>query len=100
MATAADQAARDPAFVLVGGCPSLNLVATLGRRHATPVERIPDTAALARWLVAAGLFPTAPPVNEAHLVQAHQLREAISTLARMVMSGSPLCGQPLAIANG
>jgi hypothetical protein len=46
MATAADHARDDPGFVLVGGHPSLNLVATLGRRHATPVERIQDAAAL------------------------------------------------------
>jgi predicted RNA-binding Zn ribbon-like protein len=100
VARTADQAGRDPAFVLVGGCPSLDLVATLGRRHATPVERIPDAAALARWFVAAGLLPTAPPVNEAHLVQARQLREAINSLVRSVMSASPVSGEPLAIVNG
>jgi predicted RNA-binding Zn ribbon-like protein len=100
MATAAEQARRDPAFVLVGSRPSLNLVATVGRRHATPVERIPDAAALARWFVAAGLFTTAPPVSEAQLVQARQLREAISSLVRLVMSGSPVSGESLAIVNG
>lgn len=100
MATAADQAGRDPAFVLVGGRPSLNLVATVGRRHATPVERIPDAAALARWFVAAGVLPTAPPINEAHLAQARQLREAIGSLVRSVMSGSPVRDEPLAIVNG
>jgi predicted RNA-binding Zn ribbon-like protein len=100
MATAADQAARDSAFVLVGGRPSLDLVATLGRRHATPVERIPDAAALARWFVAAGLFPTAPPVNEAQLVQARQLREAITSLVRSVMAGGRLRREPLGIVNG
>jgi predicted RNA-binding Zn ribbon-like protein len=99
MGTAADQVGRDPAFVLVGGHPSLNLVATLGRRHAAPVERIPDAAALGRWFVAAGLFTTAPPVNEALLVQARQLREAITSLARWVMSGSPVGGEALAILN-
>src|SRR5258706_10983927 len=99
MATASDQAQGDPAFVLVGGRPSLDLVATLGRRHATPVERIPDAAALARWFVAAGLFTAAPPVKDAHLVQARQLREAISTLVHIVMSGSPLGGEALAIVN-
>jgi predicted RNA-binding Zn ribbon-like protein len=100
MATASDQARGDPAFVLVGGRPSLDLVATLGRRHAAPVEGIPDAAALGRWLVAAGLFQTAPPVNEAHLAQARQLREAIGSLVRSVMSGSPVCGEPLSIVNG
>jgi predicted RNA-binding Zn ribbon-like protein len=100
MARTPDQADRDPAFVLAGGRPSLNLVATLGRRHAASVERIPDAAALGRWLVAAGLLATAPPVDEAQLVQARQLREAISSLVRSVMSGSPVRGEPLAIVNG
>jgi predicted RNA-binding Zn ribbon-like protein len=100
MATPPDQTGRDPAFVLVGSRPSLNLVATLGQRHSTPVERIPDPAALARWFVAAGLVSTAPPVNEAHLVQARQLREAISSLVRLVMSDRPVRGEPLAIVNG
>jgi predicted RNA-binding Zn ribbon-like protein len=99
MATAADQAGRDPAFVLVAGRPSLDLVATLGRRHATPVERIPDTAALARWLVAAGLLTTAPPVNRTHLAHARQLREAINSLAHSVISGRPVRSEPLAIVN-
>jgi hypothetical protein len=78
MDRAANKAGGDPDFVLVGGHPSLNLVATLGRRHATPVERIPNAAALGRWLVAAGLLPSTPAVSKAHLKQAHQLREAIS----------------------
>jgi hypothetical protein len=38
-------------------------------------------------------------VSEAHLVQARQLREAISSLVRAVMSASPVSGQPLAIVN-
>jgi predicted RNA-binding Zn ribbon-like protein len=64
-----------------------------------PVERIPDAAALARWFVAAGLFPTPPPVDQAHLVQTRQLREAISSLARSVLSGSPASAEPLAVVN-
>jgi predicted RNA-binding Zn ribbon-like protein len=100
MARADDQADGDPDFVLVGGRPSLDLVATVGRRHATPVERIPDAAALARWFVAAGLVRTVPPVHEAHLVEARQLREAIASLVRSVMSGGPVSGDSLTIVNG
>src|ERR1700704_5043369 len=100
MAAAPEQSGPDPTFVPVGGRPSLDFVATLGRRHATPVERIPDAAALARWFVAAGMLATAPSVNEAHLAQARQLREAISSLVRSVMSGNPLSSEPLAIVNG
>jgi predicted RNA-binding Zn ribbon-like protein len=100
MATAADHSGDDPPFVLVAGRPSLDLVATLGRRHATPVERIPDAAALGRWFVAAGLLPRSPVVNDAQLVQARRLREAISSLVRSVMSGSPVSGEPLGVVNG
>jgi predicted RNA-binding Zn ribbon-like protein len=99
MATAAGQSGDDRAFALVGARPSLNLVATLGRRHETPVERIPDAAALGRWFVAAGLLPTLPPVNEADLVQARRLREAIGSLVRSVISGGAVSGEPLAIVN-
>jgi hypothetical protein len=98
MARAAHRAGGDPAFVLVDGRPSLNLVATLGRRHPTRVERIPHAAALGRWLVAAGQLPTAPPVSEAHLGQARQLRAAISSLAGAVVSASPVSGESLADA--
>jgi predicted RNA-binding Zn ribbon-like protein len=100
MARASDQARGDPAFVLVGGRPSLDLVATLGRRHGTPFERIPDAAALGRWLVAAGLLAAAPRVSDAHLAQARQLREAINSLARAALSASPVPGEPRAILNG
>ncbi|MCW3064323.1 MAG: hypothetical protein JWN32_1495 [Solirubrobacterales bacterium] len=100
MTATADQAGDDPAFVLVGAHPSLYLLATLGRRHGTRVERIPDAAALARWLVAAGVLPTAPPANDADLMHARQLREAINSLMRSVMSGRPLGGEPLDTVNG
>jgi predicted RNA-binding Zn ribbon-like protein len=99
MHTSRDQAGGDIAFVLVGASPSLNLLATLGRRHATPVERIPDAAALARWLIAAGLLPTAPPLEHTDVLQARRLREAINTLMRSTMSGNPLSDEPLEIVN-
>lgn len=89
----------DAAFVLVGGRPSLDLVATLGKRHATPVERVPDPATFARWLVAAGVLPDPPPVDEGGLAQARELREAISDLTRAVMSGSTLPARSLTTVN-
>jgi predicted RNA-binding Zn ribbon-like protein len=99
MAMSRDQAGGDRAFVFVGGSPSLNLLATRGRRHAVPVERIPDSAALARWFVAAELFSAAPPVDEAAVAQARRLREAINSLMRSAMSGSPFSREPLEIVN-
>lgn len=92
-------AAADTAFVLLGDRPSLDLVATLGKRHATPVERIPDPAAFARWLVAAGLLPDPPQVDDGHLTDARRLREAISDVTRAVMAGSALPRDTLATVN-
>jgi predicted RNA-binding Zn ribbon-like protein len=99
MGTSRDQAGGDKAFVPVRGSPSLNLLATFGRRHATPVERIPDAAALARWFVAAGLLPAAPRVDEADVRHAHRLREAINSLTQSALSGSPFSAEPLDIVN-
>jgi predicted RNA-binding Zn ribbon-like protein len=99
MAMSRDQAGGDRGFVLVGGSPSLNLLATRGRRHATPLERIPDPAALARWFVAAELFSAAPPVDEADVREAHRLREAINSLVQSALSGSPFSDEPLDIVN-
>lgn len=74
----------DAGFVILGGRPCLDLVATLGKRHdPVPVERIPDPAALGRWLAAAGLLADPPPVDAGHLDRARRLREAIHTLIRV-----------------
>jgi NAD(P)-dependent dehydrogenase (short-subunit alcohol dehydrogenase family) len=56
VATAADQSGDDPAFVLVGGRPSLDLVATSGgdtRQRGGGFNRVgtvEDVAALVRYL--------------------------------------------------
>ena len=74
----------DAQFVIVGGRPCLDLVATLGKRHDTePVERIPDPATLGRWLAATGLLTAPPAVDIGHLDRARRLREAINTLVRV-----------------
>ena len=74
----------DAEFAIVGGRPCLDLVATLGKRHDTePVERIPDPAALGRWLAAAGILPAPPAIDARHLDRARRLREAINTLVRV-----------------
>ncbi|MGD9525410.1 MAG: ABATE domain-containing protein, partial [Pseudonocardia sp.] len=77
------------AFVFVGGRPSLDLVATLGRRHARPVERIPDAGTLARWFVGAGILSTAPHVRDRDLERARTLREAIHALVRATIGRHP-----------
>ena len=87
----ADMSAADPAmtFPFIGGRPCLDFVATLGKRHGTPVERLPDTAALARWITEAGLTagPEAPTAATADLAHARELREALYRLVRGGMDG-------------
>lgn len=90
-AAQADMSAADPvmAFPFIGGRPCLDFVATLGKRHGTPVERLPDTAALARWITEAGLTggPEAPTAAAADLAHARELREALYRLVRGGMDG-------------
>jgi hypothetical protein len=62
----------DLVFPFIGGRPCLNFVATLGKRHATPKDRLPDPAALARWLTQAELAAGEEPVR----VSARDLADA------------------------
>ena len=59
------------------GRPCLNLLATLGRRGATPVERVANTGDFAAWLTGAGLLDAPVPVSEQEAGQMRQLRQAI-----------------------
>lgn len=69
------------AFPFIGGRACLNFVATLGKRHGTPVERLPDTEALSRWFEEAGLrTDERPRVTAGDLSGARTLREAIHRL--------------------
>jgi len=83
--------AADPAlaFPFIGGRPCLDFVATLGRRHATPLERIPDPAALARWFAEAELAAGDGPVRVTarDLADARVLREALHRVVRAAMAG-------------
>jgi predicted RNA-binding Zn ribbon-like protein len=81
----------DPAlaFPFLGGRPCLDFVATLGKRHATAVERFPGPAALARWITEAGLAAEdgPVPVAERDLTEARALREALYRVLRAAMAG-------------
>ncbi|BBA95304.1 hypothetical protein RVR_110 [Actinacidiphila reveromycinica] len=91
-----------PGFRFVGGRVCLDFVATLGKRHTDPVERLPDPAALARWFAEAGLLPsgTAPPqVGAPGLAQARVLREALNRLVRAAMAGRPYGRTDIAVVN-
>jgi predicted RNA-binding Zn ribbon-like protein len=68
-------------------------VATLGKRHGgTPLERLPDPDALARWIDAAGLYAGADDapvhVTTGDLSYARTLREAVYRLVRASMDGN------------
>ncbi|WP_328549545.1 CGNR zinc finger domain-containing protein [Streptomyces sp. NBC_00366] len=84
-------ASADPAlaFPFIGGRPCLNFVATLGRRHGTPLERLPDPATLARWFAEAELAADDEPVpvTARDLAYARVLREALYRVVRTSMAG-------------
>lgn len=82
------------AFPFLGGRLCLDLIATLGKRHADPVERLPDPHSLAQWLAAAELLPdgTEPDrlvVGDGQLQTARALREAVNRLVRGVLATQP-----------
>ncbi|MEW1861652.1 ABATE domain-containing protein [Streptomyces sp. NPDC088194] len=91
-----------PGFRFVGGRVCLDFVATLGKRHTDPVERLPEPAALARWFGEAGLLPpgaAVPQVGAAGLTQARVLREALNRLVRAAMDGRPYGRTDIAVVN-
>jgi predicted RNA-binding Zn ribbon-like protein len=79
-------------FPLYGGRACLNLVASHGKRHATPIERLPDPAAAARFLVAAGLVPARPAFSVTTRQRARlvELREAVYRLVNAARADRPL----------
>jgi predicted RNA-binding Zn ribbon-like protein len=93
----------DPAlaFPFLGGRPCLDFVATLGKRHATPLERLPDPAALGRWIGEAGLAVEDGPVPVAvrDLTEARALREAVYRLLRAAMAGQDPDEGDVALVN-
>jgi predicted RNA-binding Zn ribbon-like protein len=82
-------------FRFVGGRPSLDFTATLGkRRRDPPVERIPTPADLGRWFAESGLTSAAPEVSPAVLREARLLREALYRLMR-----GPVAAADLRVVN-
>lgn len=69
-------------FRFRGGCPAIDLPATLqARLKPAPRELLATPEDVRRWIVAAGLTDTAPPADEGDLALARRLREAIYDLA-------------------
>lgn len=73
--------ADDLAFRFVAGHRALDLLATLGNRHRSPVERLCEPADLDRWLTAAEL-PAGAKADHEDLHDARQLRETLNRLIR------------------
>ncbi|WP_116047083.1 CGNR zinc finger domain-containing protein [Amycolatopsis palatopharyngis] len=92
----ADVVAR-PRFDTGRDC--LNLLATVGLRGADPVERVPDEAALAAWLVAAGLLDAPPVVHAKHLAAMRSLRTATWDVLAALRAGRPVPDDALVLIN-
>jgi predicted RNA-binding Zn ribbon-like protein len=58
------------------GRPCLDLLATVGRRGADPIDRVPTPADVAAWLVDAGVLDRPAPVTEFDLTDTRRLRDA------------------------
>jgi predicted RNA-binding Zn ribbon-like protein len=102
MAASFDPDADGAEFPMYGGRVSLDFIATLGRRHTEPVERIPDAAAFSRWLAVAGVLPPrsqTQAATSAQLRHARDLREAMNRLVRAAMAGDPLPPHDLRAVN-
>jgi predicted RNA-binding Zn ribbon-like protein len=65
-------------FTWVGGRPSVDFTATVGKRLQNPFERLPAPKDLSRWFREAGLPPVA--VSRRDYTQALELREALYRL--------------------
>ncbi|MFD5791980.1 CGNR zinc finger domain-containing protein [Streptomyces diastatochromogenes] len=93
----------DPAlaFPFLGGRPCLDFVATLGKRHATPLERLPDPGDLGRWIAEAGLAAEDGPlpVTSRDLADARALREAVYRVVRSAMAGRESDAADVALVN-
>ncbi|MES1244413.1 MAG: ABATE domain-containing protein [Acidobacteriota bacterium] len=87
-------------FKFRGGSLALDFPATLAARlRAEPRELLATPHDLGRWLVAAGLATSAPPVTGEELEQARELREALYRLARARVAGQPFPEPDRALLN-
>jgi predicted RNA-binding Zn ribbon-like protein len=80
------------------GSLSLNLVATVGRRFATPVDRLSSVERLRDWLRGVGLDVN-PEWTDDDLDRLRSLREDLHVLFRHAVSQGPLPAAVLARVN-
>lgn len=74
------------AFRFVSGRLCLAFCASVGERWRRNFERLRSPSDLGRWVVAAGLLPEPPGVDEAGLEAARELREAVYRAVRAAMA--------------
>jgi predicted RNA-binding Zn ribbon-like protein len=89
----------DESFAFVSGNGALDLVGTVGRRRTEPRDLLREPADLARWMLEAGLLPTAPEVAAGDLAAAARLREAVYGIASAIIGGGAAAAADLAVVN-
>jgi predicted RNA-binding Zn ribbon-like protein len=82
-----------------GGSLALNLIATVGRRFGTPVERLTDPGRLDAWIGGVGLRVAPRIANENDLASVRQFREQLSDLVRAAFVGHTPPPAALAAVN-
>lgn len=97
--------ARTRSLRFDAGGPALDLVATLGRRHGTPVERLDGPERLRAWCAGEAL-PLLPdetgatgPTGEKLVAELRLLREALYDVASADLRGTPPALTSVALVN-
>ncbi|MFF0559670.1 CGNR zinc finger domain-containing protein [Streptomyces sp. NPDC004266] len=82
------------------GTPCLDFVGTLrARRNVAPLEKLATPGLLDDWFVESGMVDLTPGANEADVVIAVQLREAIYDLVAARLDARPLPAEAVAEVN-
>jgi predicted RNA-binding Zn ribbon-like protein len=87
------------AFRFRAGRVSLDLCSTVLWRHVQPAEQLRSPDDLTRWRSEAGLGDSRPPLTEADLAGARELREAIYRLVTARVDGARLPECDVAAVN-
>ncbi|SEO31957.1 Conserved protein containing a Zn-ribbon-like motif, possibly RNA-binding [Actinacidiphila rubida] len=82
-----------------GGSPALDLVATLGRRHGSPVERLDGPDRLRAWCHGVSLRLAPEEATEVLLGELRLLRAALYDVARTDLHGTPPALPSVALVN-
>jgi predicted RNA-binding Zn ribbon-like protein len=78
---------------------SLNLIATVGRRFGTPVERLTDPARLDAWIRGVDLHMRVSNAEMADVERIRVFREHLNELARSIVAGTSPAPMTVAVIN-